>query len=136
MRKLSDFNNVYNVQDVIILGVILENRWQKIKETTGFDPRCFTSATTLSDATERVKSEVIITLPRDVETVELMESLLSGGYASVHTRLGFDTEIFKPKSSENISKKKDIVQQLRNLCGEKNEKKEENFHEQINKFTE
>ena len=43
MRKLSDLNDIYNVQDVIILGVILENRWQKIKETTGFNPRCFTS---------------------------------------------------------------------------------------------
>ena len=70
--------NVYNIQDVIILGVILENKWQKMKDATVFDPRCFTSASTLSGAIERVKSKVIITLPKDVETVELMESLLSG----------------------------------------------------------
>ena len=31
MRKLSDFNDFHNVQDVIILGVILENRYQKLK---------------------------------------------------------------------------------------------------------
>ena len=40
MRNLSDFNDMYDVQDVYILGVITEYRWQKIKEDTGFDPRC------------------------------------------------------------------------------------------------
>ena len=43
MRNLSDFNNIYNVQDITILGVIVEYRWQKIKDSTGFDSRCFTS---------------------------------------------------------------------------------------------
>ena len=63
---------------------------------------------------KRVKSKVIITLPKDVETVELLE-----------------------KSSDYISKKEDIVQQLRNLYGEKGEqKKETNFDVQINKFME
>ena len=137
MRKVSDFNNVYNVQDVIILDVILKNCQQKIKETTGFNPGCFTLVSTLSGAIERVKSKMIITLPKDVESVELMESLLSGWYASVHTRLGFDTEIFTPKSSQNISKKEDIVKQLHKLYREKDEKKkEENFDEPINKFME
>ena len=82
MRKLSDFNDTYNVQDVITLGVILENRWQKIKKTTGFDPKCFTSVSTLSGTIERVKSKVIITLRKDVETVELIESL-SGTLQSI-----------------------------------------------------
>ena len=96
MRSLSDFNDVYNIQDVYILGVVLEYRWQKIKEATGFNPRCFTSASTLSGAIERIKSKVILTFLTNVETVCLMESLLSGGYSSVHTRLGFDTKIFTP----------------------------------------
>ena len=65
----------------------------KITESTGFNPRCFTSASTLSGAIERVKSKVILTYPRNVEIVDLMENCLSGGYSSVHTRLGFDTEI-------------------------------------------
>ena len=42
MRNLSDFNGIDNIQDVFILGVILEYRWQKMKDETGFDPRCFT----------------------------------------------------------------------------------------------
>ena len=95
MRNMSDFN-VYSIQDVYILGVILKYRLQEIKEMTGFGPRCFTSASTLSRAIERIKSKVILTFPTSIETVCLMESLLSGGYTSVHTRLGFDTKIFTP----------------------------------------
>ena len=83
MRNLSDFNDIYNIQDVYILGVILEYRWQKIKDSTGFNPRCFTSASTLSVAIERVKSKVILAYPRDVEIADLVEKLLSGGYSSV-----------------------------------------------------
>ena len=74
MRNLSDFNDMYDVQDVYILGVITEYRWQKFKEDTGFDPRCFTSASTLSGAIERVKSKIVIIYPKELETVELMES--------------------------------------------------------------
>ena len=60
-----------------------------------------------------------MTYPRNVEVVDLMESLLSGGYSSVHIRLGFDAEMFTPKSA-NYMKQKDIIEQLRNLYGEKN----------------
>ena len=124
MRNLSDFNDVYKIQNVYILGVILEYRWQKVKEATGFDPRCFTSASTLSGAIEKIKSKVILILPTNVETVRLMESLLSGGYSSVHTRLGFDTEIFTPRTPEYVEQKEDIINNLRDLYGEKNEKQE------------
>ena len=97
MRTLSDFNDINNIQVVFILDVILEYRWQKIKDETGFDPRCFTSVSTLSGTIERIKSKVILTYPRNVAVVDFMESVLSGGYSSVHTRLGFDTEMFTPK---------------------------------------
>ena len=59
MRNLSDFNDIYNIQDVFILSLIA-----KIKDETGFDPRCFTSARTLSGTIERIKSKVILTYPR------------------------------------------------------------------------
>ena len=115
MKNLIDFNDIYNIQDVYILGLILEYRWQKIKEATGFDPRCFTSASTLGGGIDRIKSKVILTFPTDVETVCLMESLLSGGYSSVHTRLGFDAEVFTPGSSEYVEEKQDIINKLRDL---------------------
>ena len=124
MRNPSDFNDVYNIQDVFILGVILEYRWQKVKNEMGFDPKCFTSASTLSDAIERIKSKVILTYPRNVEVVDLMESVLSCGYSSFHTRLGFDTEMFTPKIPEYMKEKDEIIEQMRNLYGEKNDKKE------------
>ena len=41
MRNFSDFNEMCNIKDVIILAVILEYRWQKIKNDIGFDPRFF-----------------------------------------------------------------------------------------------
>lgn len=86
VRDLNNFNDVYDVQDVIVLGSILENRWQKIKNVCGYDPRCFTFASTLSGAIERIKSKVIITLPQSTEVVDLMESLLSGDYLSLYKK--------------------------------------------------
>ena len=97
MRNLSDFNGIYSIQDIIILAVVLEYRWQRTKDDTGFDPRCFISASTLSGAIKRIKSTVILTFSTNVETVDLMEKIISGRYSSVHTRLGFDTEMFTPK---------------------------------------
>ena len=49
-----------------------------------------------------------------------MESLLSGGYSSVHTRLDFDTEMFTSKSAECMKQKDDIIEQIRKLYSEKN----------------
>ena len=122
MRNLKDINDIFNAQDVYTLDVITEYRWQKIKEDTGFDPRCFTSASTLSGAIERVKSKIVITYPKDIETVELMEELLSGGYSLVHTRVGFDTEMFTPKSKEYLAQKDNIVDDLRNVYDDPDEK--------------
>ena len=127
MRNLSDFNDVYNIQDVYILGVILEYRWQKIKEATGFDPRCFTSASTLSEAIERIKSKVILIFLTNVETVCFVEALIESlkwWVLSVHTRLGFDIEIFTPQSPEYVEQKEDVISNLRDLYREKNRKQE------------
>ena len=57
-----------------------------------------------------------------LKVVDLMESLLNGGYSSVHRRLGFDNEMFTPKSADYMKQKDDIIEQIRNFYGEKNEK--------------
>ena len=124
MRNHSDYHDIYNIQDVFIFGIILEYKWQKIKNEIGFDPRCFTSANTLSSVIERIKPKVILTYHRNVGVVDLMEGLLSGRYSSVHTRLGFDTKMFTSKSPEYMKEKDEIIEQMRKLYGEKNEKKE------------
>ena len=59
MRNLSNFNDIYNIQDVLIIGMIPDYRWQKVEDKSGFDPRYFTSASTLGFAIERIKSKVI-----------------------------------------------------------------------------
>ena len=82
----------------------------------------------MSETIETIKSRVILTFPKDVKTVDLMERLLSDGYSSVHTRLGFDTEIFTRKSLEYAKEKDEIVKKLRYLYKEKVKKlKEQNY---------
>ena len=130
-RNLCDFNGIYNIHNVFILGVILEYRWQKIKDEIGFDPRCFMSWSNLSGAIERIKSKLILTYPRNVEVVDLMESLLSGGYSSARTRLGFDTKMFASKSAEYMKQNDGIIEQLRNLYSEKKEKTEKKRLKQL-----
>ena len=39
MRDLSDLNDLYNAQDVIILLEIIENRFQKMQDKTCYNPR-------------------------------------------------------------------------------------------------
>ena len=119
-----DPNTLNDEYKTLVANYLSEYRWQKIKEATCFDPHCFTSASTLRGVIERIKSKVILTFPTNTETVLLMESLLSGSYSSVHTRLGFDTEMFTPNSIEYVEQKENIVNEIRDLYGEKNEKKE------------
>ena len=66
-----------------------------------------------------------MTFPTNVETVCLMESLLRGGYSSVHTMLGFDTEIFTPRSPEYVDQKEDIFNNLKDLYRGKERKERE-----------
>ena len=54
-----------------------------------------------------------------------MENLLSRGYSSVYTGIDFNTETFTPKSKGKIEQKNKIIEKMRNVCGEPNEKKKE-----------
>ena len=53
MRNLSDLNDLYNVQDVIILLEIIENRFQIIQDKTKYNPRVINSASKLSGCIQR-----------------------------------------------------------------------------------
>ena len=44
MRNLGDLNDLYNVQDVILLCEIIENCFQATQDTSGFNPRKCNSA--------------------------------------------------------------------------------------------
>ena len=51
-----------------------------------------------------------------------MEKFLSVGYSSVHTRLGFDTEMFTPKSEKCMKEKDRILEDIKSVIGDPDEK--------------
>ena len=56
MRDLSDLNDLYNAQDVILLLEIIENRFQKMQDKTDYNPRIINSASKLNGCIQREKS--------------------------------------------------------------------------------
>ena len=101
MRDLSDLNDLYNVQDVMILLEIVENRFQLMQNKFGYNPRIINLASKLSGCIQREKSKCIIALPINNVQMEVFEKTICGGFSSVNTRLSFDTEMLMP----NLTKK-------------------------------
>ena len=99
MRNLSDLNDLYNVQDVILLMVIIENRFQEVQNGTGYNPRKISSASKLR-CIQREQSECVLALPTNNCHVEIFEKTLSGDFSCVNTRLSFDTELLMPNLIE------------------------------------
>ena len=85
MRDLSDLNDLYNAQDVIILLEIIENRFQQIQDMTDYNPRIINSASKLSGCIQREKSKCIIALPTDNIQMEIFEKLFVGVIALLIT---------------------------------------------------
>ena len=96
IRNLGDMNDLYNMQDVILLFEITENRFEKMHKKFGFNPRKCNSASTLSGCVQGNQSKVILTIPTNHEHAEIFEKTLTGDYSCVNNRIGFDTEILLP----------------------------------------
>ena len=96
MRNLSDMNNLYNVQGVILLCEIIENRFQLIQDIYRFNTRKCNSASTLNGSVKRNLSKIIISGTTNNEHVQIFEKTLTRGFSSVNTCLSFDTEILLP----------------------------------------
>ena len=60
MRNLGDMNDLYNAQDVILLCEIIENRFQAMNDTYGFNSRKCNSANSMSGCIERAMSRTIL----------------------------------------------------------------------------
>ena len=73
MRNLGDMNDLYNVQDVILLCEIIENRFQEMNNTYGFNPRKCNSASSIRNYIEREMSRIILALPIKLEHVEIFD---------------------------------------------------------------
>ena len=108
MRNLSDLNDLYNVQDVIILLEIIENRFQSMQDKTVYNPRIINSASKLSGCIQREKSKCILALPINNTQMEIFEKTICGGFSSVNTRLSFDTENLMPNLSKTDYDKMNI----------------------------
>ena len=113
MRNLNDMNDLYNVQDVIFLCEIFENRFQMMHEKLGFNPRKCNSASTLSSCVQRNKSKVITALPTSNNIVKIFEKTLAGRFSFVNTRLAFNTEILMLNLSSNDYSKLNIDQNFK-----------------------
>ena len=109
MRNLGDLNDLYNTQDVILLCEILENRFQAMHNTHGFNPRKCNSASTMSGYIEREMSKVIITLPTKIKHVEIFKQTVIDGFSCVNNRLAFDTQLLLPNFVDSeMAVKKDF----------------------------
>ena len=92
MKKLLDFNDIYNFQGTIILCEIFENRANQMMNRFPYNPGNCSSASLLSGCFHRFISKMIIALPTKAEIDELFEQTLIGGFSCVNTRLSFDSK--------------------------------------------
>ena len=100
MRNLSDLNDLYNVQDIILLMVIIENRFHAMQNETDYNPRKTNWASKLSCCIQREQSKCILALPTNNCHVQIFYKTLSGDFSCVNTRLSFDTELLMPNLIE------------------------------------
>ena len=100
MQHLGDMNDLYNVQDVILLSQICENKFQFMYDRYGFNPRKCNSASTLSDCIKREMSKVIIALQTSNEVLDIFEQTITGGFSCVNNQLAFDSDIFLPNTKK------------------------------------
>ena len=108
MRNLSDLNNLYKAQDVILLLEIIEVRFQSMYDKTMFDPRKCNSAGKLSGCMQRKQSKVILAYPTNNCIMETFEKTLTGGFSCIKTRFSFDTVLLLPNLTEADYKKMKI----------------------------
>ena len=113
MRNLSDLNDLYNVQDVILLLEMIENRFQAMQDRSGYNPRIMNSSSKLSGCIQREKSKVILALPTNNIQMETFEKTVAGVFSCVNTRLSFDTEMLMPNLTPEDYKRMNIDQSFR-----------------------
>ena len=100
IRDLSDLNDLYNTQDVILLLEITENRFQTMYDKTLFNPRKCNSASKLSGCIQCEQSKLILALLTNDSIIERFKETLAGGFSCVNTRLSFDTKLLMSNLTE------------------------------------
>ena len=104
MQKRSDLNNLYNMQDTILLSKIFKNRAVEMMKKSHYNPRNYTSASLLSSCFYRCLSKAVIVLPTKPKNVELFERTLVGSFSCINTRLAFNSTILFLKNEKGAFK--------------------------------
>ena len=63
MRNLSDLNDLYSAQDIILFLEIMEKRFSIMQEETLYKLRKCNSASKLSGCMQREQSKIILAIP-------------------------------------------------------------------------
>ena len=113
MQNLSDLNDLYNAQDVILLLEIIKKRFQEMQNECGYNPGKVNSASMLSGCIQREQSKIILQFPTDNKQMETFKETLSGGFSCINTRLSFDSEILMPNLTEKDFQKMNIDQSFK-----------------------
>ena len=118
IRDLSNLNDLYNVQDLILLLEIMENRFQAMYEKSRDNPRKCNSASTLSGCIQLEQSKIILALLSNNSVMKVFEKTLTGGFSCVNTRLSFDTELLMPNLTEADYRKMNIDESFKAYKGD------------------
>ena len=97
-------NDLNNTQDVILLTEIIENRFEVMKNTYGFNPRKYNSVSSMSGCIESEMSKIILALPTKYDHDEIFKETVIGGFSCVNAILAFDSQILLP----NLKNKDDL----------------------------
>ena len=102
---MSNLNNLYNAQDVILLCKIFENRFQAMFEKSGFNLRKCNSESAIQWLYSERTVKIILALPTNNLIMETFEKTLIGGFNCVNKRLSFNTELLMLNLTDTDYKK-------------------------------
>ena len=77
MRDLSDLNDLYNAQDVILLLEIMENKFHAMHNKTMYNLRQCNSARKLSDCIQLEQSKLVLAIPINNSIMEIFQKNLN-----------------------------------------------------------
>ena len=112
MRDMSDLNDLYNAQDVILLCWIFKNWLQVMYEKNMYNPRKVNAASKLSSCIEKEQSKVILALLTKNNIMKVFEKTVTKEFSCVNTRLSFDTELLMPNYMKSDFEKKCLLMKV------------------------
>ena len=101
IMDVSDLNDLYNAQNVILLCKIFENQFQIMYRKNMYNPRKVNSGSKFSGCIQKEQSKVILDLPTKKNIVETFEKTVTGEFSRLNSRFSFDIELLMPNYSNS-----------------------------------